>query len=98
MSLAERDASGLVNVASRDVFSKADLIRGFAEKMELPVNGRSGSIASQQVPRADSLALDPSRAEVLLGRSMPSLNDTLERLAEDFASPCPRPKTNCTET
>ncbi len=84
LRLVAHKASGIVNVASSDVFSKADLIRGFAQRLGLALNARSGSIASLPVRRAESLGLSTTLAEKLLGRPMPSFDDTLALMANDF--------------
>jgi dTDP-4-dehydrorhamnose reductase len=84
LELAARDAHGIVNVASSDVFSKADLIRAFAHALGLTLNAQSGSVKTLKVPRAESLGLDPAKLEALLGRAMPGLDHTVRLLAADF--------------
>lgn len=84
LRLIEREASGVYNVASRDVFSKAELVRAFAHKLGLPLHAQSGSVTSLQTPRAESLGLATEKAEALLGRQMPGLEDTVGLLAADF--------------
>ena len=86
LELAERDARGVVNVASCDVFSKADLIRAFAGKLGLALKAKSGSVKSLQIPRAESLGLATAKVEAQLGRRMPSFEDTVNRLAADLAA------------
>jgi dTDP-4-dehydrorhamnose reductase len=85
LALVARNASGVFNVASCDVFSKADLIRAFARKLGLPLLAQSGSVAALKIPRAESLGLATGKAEVLLGRSMPGFEDTINLLAGDFS-------------
>lgn len=84
LELVARDAHGIVNVASRDVFSKADLIRAFARALGLPLEAQSGSVKSLKVPRAESLGLATAKIEALLGRAMPGFDDTIRLLAADF--------------
>lgn len=84
LELAERDAAGIVNVASSDVFSKADLIRAFARKLGLALNAQSGSVTSLSVPRGESLGLATGKIEALLGCRMPGFDDTIRLLAADF--------------
>ena len=82
LDLAEAPASGLLNIASREVFSKADLIGGLAQALGRPLTrARIGSVAEQGVRRADSLGLDVSRAEALLGRPLPTLARVIDTLA-----------------
>ena len=85
LRLITRDARGVINVASSDVFSKADLIRAFARKLGLPLNGQSGSVTSLEIPRAESLGLATTKVEGLLGCQMPSFEDTLDLLVSDYA-------------
>lgn len=85
LALVQRDADGVINVASRDVFSKADLIRAFADALGLPLRAQSGSVAALKIPRAESLGLATGKAEALLGRSMPGFEDTISLLASDFS-------------
>jgi dTDP-4-dehydrorhamnose reductase len=85
LGLVERGASGVFNVASGDVFSKADLIRSFARKLGLPVYAQSGSVTTLKIPRAESLGLATGKAEAQLGRPMPSFDDTINLLASDFS-------------
>jgi len=84
LELVARDAHGIVNVASSDVFSKGDLIRAFARALGLQLNAQSGSVRSLKVPRAESLGLATAKIEALLGRRMPGLDDTIGLLAADF--------------
>jgi dTDP-4-dehydrorhamnose reductase len=84
LELAERDAAGIINVASSDVFSKAELIRAFAHALNLPLNAQSGGVKSLKVPRAESLGLATAKIEALLGRRMPGFDDTIRLLAADF--------------
>ena len=86
LQLIERNASGVFNVASRDVFSKADLIRAFADKLGLRLNARLGSVRSLKVVRAESLGLATAKTESVLGCRMPGFEETVARLAADFSS------------
>jgi dTDP-4-dehydrorhamnose reductase len=85
LGLVERNASGVFNVASCDVFSKADIIRAFARKLGLPLQAQSGSVTALKIPRAESLGLATGKAEALLERRMPSFDDTINLLADDFS-------------
>jgi dTDP-4-dehydrorhamnose reductase len=85
LRLIMREARGIINVASSDVFSKAALIKAFARKLELPLNGQSGSVTSLEIPRAESLGLDTTKVQGLLGCQMPTFEQTVDRLVNDFA-------------
>lgn len=82
--LAEHGATGRVNVASRDVFSKATLVRSMAKALDRPLTrAQDGSVHRLSVVRGDSLGLDVSRAEALLGRTMPGLQDVVAAVLSD---------------
>ena len=67
LRLIEQDARGVFNVASRDVFSKADLIRAFAARLGLPLNAKPGSVSSLKAPRGESLGLATEKIAAALG-------------------------------
>jgi dTDP-4-dehydrorhamnose reductase len=74
LHLVERGATGLLNVASRQVFTKGQFIRALAEKLGKPLaEARSGSVGNLQPRRAASLGLDVSAAERLLGYDLPDM-------------------------
>ncbi len=83
--LLRTKANGVLNVASRDVASKADFVRAVARAMKVEPGPVVHTSVSQLSPRrARSCGLDVSRAEALLARDMPTLEETAQRLvAED---------------
>lgn len=84
--LLATEAAGVVNLASREVSSKAEFITGLAGLCGLPTaQVKTGSVKDLPgTPRADSLGLDMSRAERWLGRKMPDLQQVLESLAREY--------------
>ena len=80
--LVDRGAVGIVNLAAREASSKLEFIRLLARRAGLDdshavpasVHGVSG------IPRADSLGLDVTRAETLLGRRMPGTAEVVDAL------------------
>jgi len=84
VEMVERGASGLFNVACREVASKRSFVHALAERLSLPTKSlRTGSVRSLTVPRAESAGLDVSKAEAFLGRSLPGLDDVIAVLARD---------------
>ena len=74
---------GIVNVGSRDVFSKADFVLSLAtQEGKTLTRAKIGSVGIQDVRRPDSLGLDTARVETLLTRQMPSLNDVITAIRD----------------
>ncbi|MAT36078.1 MAG: NAD(P)-dependent oxidoreductase [Ponticaulis sp.] len=88
------DATGLINVGSCEVSSKARFIRAVAQELETKADWlEERSVASLKPVRARSCGLDVSRVEDLLGRPMPTLKETVRILvAED--NRCATPTTS----
>ena len=82
MDLAASGATGLLNLASREVFSKAALVQAMAAALGRTLTrAQPGTVTAQAVARPDSLGLDVARAETILGRRLPSLGEVAARLA-----------------
>jgi len=80
--LVDKGAHGMFNVASSEVASKRRFIEALAEAMGINFDWASeGSVRSLSVPRAESLGLDVSRAERVLGYNLPCLTAVIGRLA-----------------
>jgi len=86
LDLIALDAKGTVNVASSEVSSKAEFITALAEAFGLSLaNAKEGSVTSlTQSRRADSLGLDVSKAEGLLGRKLPGLKEVIAQLRSEY--------------
>ena len=83
--LINKNASGLYNVASSEVSSKKQFIEKMSEIFGLELkNAKIGSVSSLNSKRADSLGLDVSKAEKLLGYSLPTLKEVLLKLKEEY--------------
>lgn len=79
--LVEREATGLLNVASSQVASKHEFVLALAAALgRQGVNATGGSVSGLRPRRAESLGLDVERAERLLGRPLPDLPGTLQAL------------------
>lgn len=78
--------SGILNLASSEVFSKAELIKRLALSLNLNLsNARYGSLNSYtNVKRAESLGLDVSKAEEILGYRLPNLDDVIKEITREY--------------
>lgn len=86
LDLVGLGANGLLNVASSEVFSKRDFIEAIAVRLGLSLaSATTGSVRQLETTRAESLGLDPSKAERQLGRSMPGLSQVIDNLAQELA-------------
>lgn len=84
--LLPTDPCGTLNLASSQVSSKAEFITALAKAFGFSLdNAKAGSVTSlTQSKRADSLGLDVSKAERLLGRPLPGLDEVIAQLRKDF--------------
>lgn len=84
LDLLSAGASGLVNVASSQVSSKRAFVRALASELRAELRGvRSGSVRELLPNRAESVGLDVTRAQRLLGRELPDLADTVAAIASE---------------
>ena len=84
LDLVDRQARGLLNVAARECSSKRDFILGLARRLNLSTaNCRVGSVRKLAGPaRAESLGLDVTAAEGVLGYALPGAETVLDRLVQ----------------
>jgi dTDP-4-dehydrorhamnose reductase len=77
---------GILNLASRDVSSKKTFIEAVASRMGWSLaNASVGSVKELPgAPRAESLGLDVAKAEKLLGYQLPTLNEVIESLMNEY--------------
>ncbi len=85
LDLADADARGLLNLAARESCSKADFIAALACALELD----AAAVQRQPRPRtglarANTMGLDVSRAQRLLGRTLPGTAEVATALAAVF--------------
>jgi dTDP-4-dehydrorhamnose reductase len=79
--LLDSDATGLFNVASAEVSSKLEFVSALAHALDRPLQDPTvGSVRGLRPQRAESLGLDVSRAESVLGRELPDLETTVHSL------------------
>lgn len=83
--LVKSKETGLLNIASRDVSSKAEFVLAVAEASGLePGHITQTSVGELTPKRARACGLDVSKAESILGRNLPTLAETAAKLvAED---------------
>jgi dTDP-4-dehydrorhamnose reductase len=87
--LISQNAKGLINLASRQVVSKKMFIQALADKLQLPLkNVTSGSVTdiADGIERNESLGLDVSLAEKLLGYFLPTLAEVINNLAIEYTN------------
>lgn len=82
LDLLPKRPTGLLNLAAREVASKAQFIKTLAEAAGYELaNCRSGSVRQLEgARRAESLGLDVRRAEQLLGYRLPTLSEVIDNL------------------
>lgn len=81
LQLLQRGASGILNVAASDCMNKMRFAMQLAAELEIELDwALEGSVASLPTPRAESLGLDVSRAEEILGRKLPTAAEAVKNL------------------
>jgi dTDP-4-dehydrorhamnose reductase len=81
LKLAEKDVAGLLNVSSREVAHKKRFIEALSTEMGITLDwATTGSVAALPVKRAESLGLDVTRAEAVLGYRLPVLAEVAAAL------------------
>ncbi len=82
--LIEADARGIVNIASREVSSKLEFVAALADALGAPLRNVSPvSVRSLAVRRAESLGLDVSKAESILGVALPTRAQVIDDLLRE---------------
>ena len=86
LDIIEKSPNGVLNLASREVFSKKTFICALAEKMGYPLtNVKIGSVFDVgDASRAESLGLDVGKAEAILGYELPTLDEVITSIVEEY--------------
>lgn len=86
LDIIEKRPSGVINLASREVFSKKTFIYALAKKMGYPLtNVQIGSVFDAgDASRAESLGLDVGKAETILGYELPLLEKVITSIVEKY--------------
>ncbi|WCN38145.1 SDR family oxidoreductase [Aneurinibacillus uraniidurans] len=85
--LIPKKITGTINLASKEVSTKKQFISALAEQLGFSLTNRTsiGSVTSLcNVVRAESLGLEVSKTEKVLGRSLPNLTQVVESLASEY--------------
>lgn len=87
--LVQGGARGLLNVASRESLSKADFIAALARAAgyDPQLARRVGRPSRQRPRRANAMGLEVTRAEALLGRTLPAADEVIEAIVASPAMP-----------
>lgn len=86
LDLQEIRPSGILNLASREVCNKLQFITSLALKLEIPMHDAYVE-SLRSLPgatRAESLGLDVTKAESLLGYALPSLDEVTQSIANEY--------------
>ena len=81
LELINKNVFGLYNLAASEVYSKKDLVIEIAKQLGKTLTKvKTGSIKELQIERGDSLGLDVSQVESVLGRRLPNLREVVSEL------------------
>ena len=81
---------GRLNLGCREVVSKKVFVETFAKKVSLPLENTVGvSVHDVLKARSESIGLDVTRIENLLGYKMPNLSQVVNVLADDYKNHSP---------
>jgi len=88
LDLLQIGATGLINVASSEVASKRTFIEALATAANVELAHVSvASVVGLTPRRAESLGLDVARAERMLDRSLPNLDETVHAILDQHREP-----------
>lgn len=81
--LINKDSKGIINIASSEVFSKADFCMKLFEKININPNFSLASVTKLQTKRANSCGLSIERLQSITDISIPSMEETLKIAIEE---------------
>ena len=85
--LVDDKVVGLINIASRTVSSKLQFVHELATALDVQLDwAQVSSVRDLPTPRAESCGLNVTKAELLLGRSLPTLHDVCGTLVSQYRS------------
>jgi len=92
-ALLDQGASGLWNLASSQVASKLEFATALASRMGRNLaHAQAGSVRGLTPRRAESAGLDVRKAEALLGRRLPALEEIVDALVTEKQKKCDMPR------
>jgi len=81
--------SGLFNVGSTQVYSKADFVLALAKRLGMNMTKVNiSSVSQMDARRADSLGLDVSKAERVIGKNLPTLAEIVNNITQQYKRTC----------
>ena len=85
LDLIPKRPTGIFNIAGREVSSKEQFVKCLAKTFGYSVqHAQSGSVKeNKDVLRAESLGLDVTKAEKIIGYKLPSVNEVIECLSNE---------------
>ena len=86
LDIIEKNHTGVLNLASREVFSKKTFICALAKKMNYSLTDVkiSSVFDAGGASKAESLGLDVGKAEAILGYELPNLDEVITSLVEEY--------------
>jgi len=86
LDIIEKRPRGVLNLASREVFSKKTFICALAKNMGYPLtNVKIGSVFDAgDASRAESLGLDVGKADTILVYELPNLDEVITSIIEEY--------------
>lgn len=84
--VVEKKVTGLINIASSEVRNKKDFILGLAEEIYgyQPKYTEKSIHFAAKTKRADSIGLDTSYVESIVGYKMPNFKETIKSIADEY--------------
>lgn len=84
--VVEKKVTGLINIASSEVRNKKDFILGLAEEIYgyQPKYTEKSIHFAAKTKRADSIGLDTSYVESIVGYKMPDFKETIKSIADEY--------------
>ena len=86
LDIIEKRPNGVLNLASREVFSKKTFICALAKKIKYPLTDVkiSSVFDAGGASKAESLGLDVGKAEAILGYELPTLDEVITSIVEEY--------------
>ena len=84
IEMIKLDASGIFNVASSEVYSKAEFVIELSRQLNLPsANFRYGELLQSNICRANCLGLSVKKHDNIISKSLPDLKQVVKNLIKE---------------